>query len=115
MANDAMAVFDKITTLEHEYFRVQFAPVGPPWLSDELLSAIAQRSAESNRRVHMHLLESSWQHEWADGQNYEGGFMGHLDRLGLLSPRLAVAHGVHLTEDDYTLLAERQVTVSVTA
>ncbi|NJN36902.1 MAG: amidohydrolase family protein [Nitrospiraceae bacterium] len=39
--------------------------------------------------------------------------MDHLDRLGLLSPRLTVAHGVHLTEEECTLLAKRQVTVSV--
>ena len=38
--------------------------------------------------------------------------MRFLDDIGLLSPRLTVAHGVHLTEDECALLAERGVTVS---
>ena len=38
--------------------QVQFGPVGVQWASDELLRLIAEASARSGRRVHMHLLES---------------------------------------------------------
>ena len=113
MLGETMAMFDRIISLEHEFFRVQFGPVGPQWLSDETLALIAECSNESGRRIHMHLLETKWQREWADSQYSEGGFLSHLDQLGLLSPRLTVAHGVYLTETECKLLAERQVTVSV--
>ncbi len=113
MLGETMALFDRITSLEHDFFRVQFGPVGPQWLCDETLAVIAKLSAESGRRVHMHLLETSWQREWADAQYSQRGLLAHLDKLGLLSPRLTIAHGVHLTEAECTLLAERQVTVSV--
>jgi cytosine/adenosine deaminase-related metal-dependent hydrolase len=60
----------------------------------------------------MHLLESRTQREWADGA-YPGGIVRHLDRVGLLTPRLSVAHAVWLTQDECALLAARGVTVSV--
>ena len=113
MVQETMNLFDRICALEHDFFQVQFGPIGPQWLSDEFLAMIAQRSAASHRRIHMHLLETRRQREWTDAQQHEHGFLNHLDRLGLLSSRLTVAHGVHLTEVDCKLLAERQVTVSV--
>ena len=40
--------------------------------------------------------------------------MRFLDDIGLLSPRLTVAHGVlHLTDEECALMAERGVTVAV--
>src|SRR5581483_1095286 len=58
------------------------------------------------------LLESRCQREWAE-LAYPEGIVRHLDRIGLLSPRLAVAHGVWLRRDECALLAERGVVVSV--
>ncbi|CAF4906488.1 unnamed protein product, partial [Rotaria sp. Silwood1] len=113
MVNETKALFDSITSLEHEFFRVQFGPAGPEWLSEETLAFIAKCSAESGRRIHMHLLETIWQRERADAQYSPGGLIAHLDNLGLLSPRLTIAHAVHLTEEECKLLAERQVTASV--
>lgn len=109
----AIVLFDKIASLEHDFFQVQFCPVGPQWVSNETLRMIAKRSAESGRRIHMHLLETQWQREWADAQYPQGGLLNHLDQLGLLSSRLTVAHGVQLREDECALLAERQVTVCI--
>lgn len=93
-------------------FHVQFGPIGVEWCSDALLEAVAAEAARTGLRVHMHLLESRTQREWADGA-YPGGIVRHLDRMGLLSPRLSVAHAVWLTEDECALLAARGVTVSV--
>ena len=39
--------------------------------------------------------------------------MRFLDDIGLLSSRLTVAHGVHLTDEECALMAERSVTVAV--
>ena len=97
---------------ETELFRVQYGPVGPQWCRDETLERIAEASALYGRRVHMHLLESPRQRQWLDA-SYRQGILRFLDDIGLLSPRLTVAHGVHLTEAECALLAERDVTVSV--
>lgn len=102
---------DAIAAFEHPGFIVQYCPVGPQWVSDQTLEAIAERSAATGRRVHMHLFETRYQPEWADDA-YPGGLIARLDRIGLLSPRLTVAHGVWLTRDECGLLAERGVTVS---
>ncbi|MCC5974909.1 MAG: amidohydrolase family protein, partial [Rubellimicrobium sp.] len=103
---------EEIFTLASPHFLPQYGPVGPQWVDDEVLAEIARRSADRNRRVHMHLLETQTQREWADAA-YPGGLIAHLDDLGLLSPRLTVAHGVHLTPADCERLAERGVMVSV--
>jgi cytosine/adenosine deaminase-related metal-dependent hydrolase len=58
----------------------------------------------------MHLLETRHQRAWADHAHPEG-LIRHLDALGLLSPRLAVAHGVWLRPDEIALLRDRGVTV----
>jgi len=97
---------------ESERFQVQYGPIGPQWCEDATLERIARASAEHDRRVHMHLLESPRQREWLDF-TYPHGILRHLDDIGLLSPRLAVAHGVQLTDAECELLAERGVTVAV--
>jgi cytosine/adenosine deaminase-related metal-dependent hydrolase len=89
---------------------VQYGPIGPQWASDELLEAVADASAGTGRRIHMHLLESPRQRAWLDNR-FPGGVVKHLDRIGFLSPRLAVAHGVQLRPDECELLAERGVIV----
>ena len=97
---------------ESERFQVQYGPIGPQWCQDSTLERIARASADHGRRVHMHLLESPRQREWLDFA-YPQGILRHLDAIGLLSPRLAVAHGVQLTAPECELLAERGVTVAV--
>ncbi len=97
---------------ESGLFQVQYGPVGPQWCRDATLERIAEASARNDRRVHMHLLESPRQREWLDAA-YGQGIVRFLDEIGLLSPRLTVAHGVHLTDAECALLAERGVTVSV--
>lgn len=87
---------------------VQFGPIGPQWCSNALLEAVAEASAESGRRIHMHLLESPRQRLWLD-RRFPEGVVRYLDEIGFLSPRLAVAHGVQLREDELELLAERGV------
>ena len=91
-------------------FDVQYGPNGPQWCSDALLEAVAEASARTGRRVHMHLLESRYQRAWAD-QAYPGGIVRHLDAIGLLSDRLTLAHCVWARPDELALLAERGVTI----
>jgi cytosine/adenosine deaminase-related metal-dependent hydrolase len=93
-------------------FDAQYGPNGPQWCSDALLTAIAEASARTGRRIHMHLLETRYQRGFLD-EAYPDGVVRHLDALGLLSRRLTLAHCVWARPDELALLAERGVTISV--
>jgi cytosine/adenosine deaminase-related metal-dependent hydrolase len=93
-------------------FDVQYGPNGVQWCSDALLGAIAEASQRTGRRIHMHLLETRYQRAWADA-THPGGVVEHLDALGLLSPRLTLAHCVWVRPDELELLAERGVTIAM--
>jgi len=93
-------------------FDVQYGPNGVQWCSEPLLIAVAEASRRTGRRIHMHLLESRYQRAWAD-RTYPQGIVKHLDTIGLLSPRLTLAHCVFARPDELELLAERGVTIVV--
>jgi cytosine/adenosine deaminase-related metal-dependent hydrolase len=99
---------------DSELVQVQFGPIGVQWASHELLELVAEASARSGRRVHMHFLESRTQREWMDA-NYPDGVIKFLDKIGLLSQRLTIAHGVWLRPDELDVLAARGVIVSLNA
>jgi 5-methylthioadenosine/S-adenosylhomocysteine deaminase len=92
-------------------FEVQYGPQGVQWCSHELLTAIAEASNRTGRRIHMHLLETRYQRAWAD-REYPDGVVKFLDSIGLLSPRLTLAHCVWARPEDLDLLAARGVTIS---
>jgi cytosine/adenosine deaminase-related metal-dependent hydrolase len=110
---DYMALVDDVAAAaDGPGFNVQYGPNGVQWCSDELLQAVAQASHRTGRRVHMHLLETKYQRQWADAA-YPNGVVRMLDEIGLLSPRLTLAHCVWARPDELELLAERGVTISV--
>lgn len=114
-AHEHVALVEAVAAeIEGDLVTVQFGPAGPQWCSERMLSLIAERSAATGRRVHMHLLESQAQRLWADA-HYPEGVVVRLDRLGLLSERLSLAHGVWLRPDEMELLAERGATVVTNA
>jgi 5-methylthioadenosine/S-adenosylhomocysteine deaminase len=91
---------------------VQYGPNGVQWCTDSLLQAVAQASARHQRPVHMHLLETRYQRDWAD-LAFPQGIVQHLDAIGLLGPRLTLAHCAWARPDELALLAERGVTIAV--
>ncbi|RYD83070.1 MAG: cytosine deaminase, partial [Sphingomonadales bacterium] len=107
-----MELAARIAELEHETFTLQYGPVAPQWITHETMAAIAAASAETGRRVHMHVLETELQRQWAD-THYPDGLIRFLDDIGMLSPRLTIAHAVWLRPDECELLARRGVTVSI--
>ena len=93
-------------------FDVQYGPNGRQWCSDALLEAVAEASQRTGRRVHMHLLETRYQRGFMDQAYPER--RGEASRpIGLLSPRLTLAHCVWARPDELELLAERGVTIVV--
>ncbi|MDB5850533.1 MAG: hydrolase [Rhodoferax sp.] len=91
---------------------VQYGPTAVQWCSPALLQAIAEASAGNGRPVHMHLLETKYQRAWADAVHPEG-IVAYLDGIGLLSPRLTLAHCAWARPDELALLAARGVTIAV--
>ncbi len=84
---------------------VQFGPAGVQWCSRPLLEAIAENSALTGRRIHMHLLETIYQRAWAD-QHFPGGIVNYLRDIGLLTNRLTLAHCIHARPDELEIIAE---------
>jgi len=95
-----------------ETFDVQYGPAAVQWCTGELLEGVAQASARTGRRIHMHLLETRYQREWAD-TNFPDGIVRYLDSIGFLSERTTLAHCAWARPDELELLAERNVTISV--
>jgi len=91
---------------------VQYGPAGVQWCSDEMLRLIGEASARTGRRVHMHLLETKYQRNWAD-RTYPQGIVRYLDEIGLVNERVSFAHCIYLRPDEMELIAERGATIVV--
>jgi cytosine/adenosine deaminase-related metal-dependent hydrolase len=83
---------------------VQLGPAGVQWCSKPLLEAVAENSAATGRRIHMHLLETVYQRAWAD-QNFPQGIVRYLRDIGFLSERLTLAHCIHARPDELEMIA----------
>src|SRR5205085_10393375 len=96
---------------ENGRLRAAFAPRFAVSCSRELLEAVAGLSIADRVLVHTHASES--RDEMAIVKQISGGLtnLRYLDRLGLATPHLCVAHCVHVDEGELDLLAERNVKV----
>ena len=83
---------------------VQLGPAGVQWCSKPLLEAVAENSARTGRRIHMHLLETIYQRAWAD-RHFPQGIVRYLHDVGFLSERLTLAHCIHARPDEIEMIA----------
>ena len=92
---EQLALVDQVASAlaDQPHVDVQYGPTGVQWCSNEMLRAIADDSARTGRRIHMHLLETQPQRQWLD-RTYPQGGVAFLDEIGFLSPRLTLAHCV---------------------
>ena len=110
---DQVAMVETVAAeIEGEGVTVQYGPAGVQWCSDAMLRLIGEASALTKRRVHMHLLETKYQRNWAD-RNYPQGIVRYLDDIGLLNERVSFAHCIYLRPDEMDLIAERGATIVV--
>ncbi|MDB5939707.1 MAG: hydrolase [Polaromonas sp.] len=112
-----LALVDDVAAMVEEggygdHVTVQYGPTAVQWCSTPLLEAIAQASADTRRPVHMHLLETKYQRTWAD-KAHPGGIVKFLDSIGLLTPRLTLAHCTWARPDELALIAKRGATIAV--
>jgi len=107
--SDHRAIFtdlwEKCGRNTRERARVQLAPANLHWCSDEALSALSDWSAAHQVGMHMHLVETAYQKEYARRRTGGTAFQ-HLVKQGLAGPRLTLGHGVWLDERDIELVAE---------
>jgi len=105
--DDYIALFEGLYARHHKKSRVkvQLAPANLHWCSDEALSRLADTSRKYDVPLHMHLLETAYQKEYAQRR---GGCTAveYIDRFGLLGPQMTLGHGVWLNETDIGRLAE---------
>lgn len=89
--------------------RLGIAPTIPLHCSDAFMQGCAQLSAEFGLPMQIHLGESQQQAVFGE-QRYGMSLVSHMNRLGLLSERLSVAHAIWIGDDDITQLAAAGVT-----
>jgi 5-methylthioadenosine/S-adenosylhomocysteine deaminase len=109
---DNMTLYDRLVeeNLGQGLTRIQLAPANLHWCSDDALSALNQRSQRDNVPMHMHLVETAYQKEYARRRTGTTA-VKHLAKLGLLSPRLTLGHAVWLSEEDIELVAAHGVCI----
>jgi cytosine/adenosine deaminase-related metal-dependent hydrolase len=106
-ADDCIALFGNLHGKHHNKDRVkiQLAPANLHWCSDRSLELLAATSERYDAPLHMHLVETAYQKEYARRRG-GGTALDYIARFGLLGPRLTLGHGVWLSEGDIEKIAE---------
>ncbi|MEO1429576.1 MAG: amidohydrolase [Cyanobacteria bacterium J06633_8] len=89
---------------------IALAPTGIQLCSDALFKGCIELSDKYNLCRHSHLLETKAQEKLAQ-EKYGCTAVEHLQRIGYLNYRTSLAHCVHLTDKDISILAETKSTV----
>lgn len=92
--------------------RIQYA-LGPHAIytvSGELLQWCHQFSMEHNIPIHLHLAETEGEVENSI-KHFGLSPVRYLYKLGILSPRLIIAHGIYIDDDELRMLADHEVKV----
>ena len=96
---------------DHPLIDVWFGPPGPQWVSDELMSRMAERAVVLDTGIQTHCNESVY--EKLHGHKFYGrATVHHLQQLGVLNERFSIAHGVWLNEEEIEIMADSAAAVS---
>ena len=85
--------------------KVQLAPANLHWCSDKALRQLSDTSRKYGVPLHMHLLETAYQKEYARRRG-GGTAVEYIGRFDLLGRQMTFGHGVWLNERDFDRLAE---------
>ena len=103
---DSLALFGDLHGAHNHKKRVkiQLAPANLHWCSDAALGKLSEASRKYDAPMHMHLLETAYQKEYAARR---GGCtaVDYIERFDMLGPLLTLGHGVWLNESDMDKLA----------
>ncbi len=106
--DDHIALFETLHASHQAKRRtkIQLAPANLHWCSDTALARLGETSRRYDVPLHMHLLETAYQKEYARRRTGGGTAVDHLARFGLLGPRMTLGHGTWLSAPDIDRLAE---------
>ncbi|MED5299403.1 MAG: amidohydrolase family protein [Pseudomonadota bacterium] len=105
--SEQLEIFNILTEqhAKNNLIEIQLAPSNLHWLSDKALETISKVAIDTGAKIHMHLLETPYQAEYARRRTGQSA-LEYIQKFGLLGPQLTIGHGVWMTEDDADLLAE---------
>lgn len=89
---------------------IMLGPSAPHRCSDPLLNMVGELSERFDVRIHTHVDENRSQRIEAE-RLYGGSTVQHLAGLGLLGPRLSIAHATHIDLSDIDLLSQSNTAV----
>ncbi len=91
--------------------KLSYAPHAVYSVSEKTLLAVAEKARSADAFIHIHASET--REEFENCQKEHGMTpIAWIDRCGLLTQKTILAHCVHLTEDDMSLIAERGAIIS---
>ena len=96
---------------EHPRVDLWFGPPGPQWVTPQFLCQLAEAAESWNVGIQTHVNESLYEMLHA-GKFYGEPTMLFLERLGILSPRFSIAHGVWCNEEELDVLGRNGVSVA---
>ncbi|MDH4392438.1 MAG: amidohydrolase family protein [Aquabacterium sp.] len=90
--------------------RIQLAPANFHWVTDDGLMTLVERAKADQVPLHMHLLETVYQKEYARRRTGTTA-VKHLHKLGALGPDMTLGHAVWLTGEDVDIVAHTMTCV----
>jgi 5-methylthioadenosine/S-adenosylhomocysteine deaminase len=102
------SLFDKYQARSRT--KIQLAPANLHWCSDKALETLSEASEQYDVPLHMHLVETAYQKEYAMRRGGTTAF-DFLKQFGLQNSRLTLGHGVWLNEHDIDQIAESGVCI----
>ncbi len=90
--------------IEEGWTEVQLHPNGGQWCSDEALLAMKEYALRNGMYIHLHLLETKYQREYAM-RTWGKNFIKHYADIGFLGPWVSFAHSVWMDDEDLDLIA----------
>ena len=91
--------------IDSGWTEIQLHPNGGQWCSDEALLAMKDYALSHNMYIHLHLLETKYQREYAM-RTWNKNFIKHYNDIGFLGPWVSFAHSVYLDEEDFNLVRQ---------
>ncbi len=87
------------------------APHSPHAASQDMIVAAFQVAQETNSMFHMHVAEARYEVEAIQKETGLSPLL-YLDRLGIVTNKMVVVHGVWLSDEEIKLMASRDVKLS---
>ncbi len=112
-ADDYFAVMEEKQRALRTHPRVDlwYGPPGPQWVGEDMLQRCHEEAQRWDCGIQTHVSESLYE-KLLGPRSYGRSMMAHLHDIGVLGPRLSIAHGTWLNEEEIELMAKTGVAVS---